>query len=137
LSRPDFHSNIRRLLDNTSLHPHLSEASETPVSQGFLQYGMDSALHSVPAVARHANIELGCPAPDARLEPRVSRLFVPIRNLPGRRPEDVVLILLIYLLPFLRKALDRAEHSRRDAYLASAVDMGELERRMHSMEIDR
>jgi hypothetical protein len=47
-----------------------------------------------------------------------------------------VLILLIYLLPILRKALDRAEHSRRDAYLASAVDMGELERRMHSMEIE-
>ncbi|CAN7743542.1 DUF3563 family protein [Caballeronia sp. LjRoot29] len=52
-------------------------------------------------------------------------------------PEDIVLILLIYLLPLLRKALDRAEHSRRDAYLASAADMGELERRMHSMEIDR
>jgi uncharacterized protein DUF3563 len=48
-----------------------------------------------------------------------------------------VLILFIYLLPFLRKALDRAEHSRRDAYLASAADMGELERRMHSMEIER
>ena len=46
-------------------------------------------------------------------------------------------ILLIYLFPLLRKALDRAEHSRRDAYLASAVDMGELERRMHSTEIDR
>jgi Protein of unknown function (DUF3563) len=48
-----------------------------------------------------------------------------------------MLILLIYLFPLLRKALDRAEHSRRDAYLASAVDMCELERRMHSMEIDR
>jgi hypothetical protein len=48
-----------------------------------------------------------------------------------------VLILFIYLLPFLRKALDRAEHSRRDAYLASAADMGELERRMHSTEIER
>jgi Protein of unknown function (DUF3563) len=48
-----------------------------------------------------------------------------------------VFILFIYLLPFLRKALDRAEHSRRDAYLGSAVDMGELERRMHSMETDR
>jgi Protein of unknown function (DUF3563) len=46
-------------------------------------------------------------------------------------------ILLIYLFPLLRKALDRAEHNRRDAYLASAVDMGELERRMHSMEIER
>ena len=46
-------------------------------------------------------------------------------------------ILLIFLFPLLRKALDRAEHSRRDAYLASAVDMGDLERRMHSMEIDR
>ena len=48
-----------------------------------------------------------------------------------------MLILFIYLLPFLRRLLDRAEHSRRDAYLASAVDMGELERRMHSMETDR
>jgi hypothetical protein len=48
-----------------------------------------------------------------------------------------VLILLIYLFPLLRKALDRAEHSRRDAYLASAVDMSELERRMRSMETDR
>jgi len=48
-----------------------------------------------------------------------------------------VFILLIFLFLLLRKALDRAEHSRRDAYLASAVDMGDLERRMHSMEIDR
>ena len=48
-----------------------------------------------------------------------------------------MLILFIYLFPLLRKALERAEHSRRDAYLASAVDMAELERRMHSMEIDR
>ena len=63
--------------------------------------------------------------------------FGPIRNRPGRRPEDVVFILLIYLYPLLRKALDRAEYSRRDAYLASAVDMGDLERRMYSMEIDR
>jgi hypothetical protein len=45
-----------------------------------------------------------------------------------------MLILIIYLFPFLNKALDRAEHCRRDAYLASAADMGELERRMHSME---
>lgn len=44
--------------------------------------------------------------------------------------------MFIYLFLLLRKALDRAEHSRRDAYLASAVDMGELERRMRSMEID-
>jgi hypothetical protein len=62
---------------------------------------------------------------------------VPICNRPGRQPEDIVFILLIFLFPLLRKALDRAEHSRRDAYLASAVDMGDLERRMHSMEIDR
>jgi hypothetical protein len=46
-------------------------------------------------------------------------------------------ILLIYLYPLLKKALDRAEHSRRDEYLASAADMGELERRMHLTEIDR
>jgi hypothetical protein len=43
--------------------------------------------------------------------------------------------MLIYLFVLLRKALDRAEHSRRDAYLASAVDLGELERRMRSIDI--
>nr|WP_240975704.1 DUF3563 family protein [Paraburkholderia aromaticivorans] len=59
---------------------------------------------------------------------------MPIRNRPARRPEDV---LFIYLYPLLRKALDRAEHNRRDAYLASAADMSELERRMHWTEIDR
>jgi hypothetical protein len=52
-------------------------------------------------------------------------------------PEDILFILFIYLYPLLRKALDRAEHNRRDAYLASAADMGELERRMHWTEIDR
>ena len=46
-----------------------------------------------------------------------------------------MLSLFIYLYELLEKALDRAEHSRRDAYLASAVDIGELERRMHTMEI--
>lgn len=46
-------------------------------------------------------------------------------------------ILLIYLYPLMRKAMDRAEFSRRDAYLASAHDIGELERRMNSMEMDR
>ena len=45
--------------------------------------------------------------------------------------------MLIYLFSLLKKALERAEYSRRDAYLASAADMGELERRMHSMETDR
>jgi hypothetical protein len=44
--------------------------------------------------------------------------------------------MFIYFFLLLRKALDRAEHSRREAYLASAVDMGELERRMRSMDID-
>jgi hypothetical protein len=45
-----------------------------------------------------------------------------------------VFILFICLYPLLEKALDRAEYSRRDAYLASAVDIGDLERRMHTME---
>ncbi|SAL47720.1 hypothetical protein AWB68_02326 [Caballeronia choica] len=45
--------------------------------------------------------------------------------------------MFIYLFSLLKKALERAEHSRRDAYLASAVDMSELERRMRSMEADR
>ncbi|MDB5834554.1 MAG: hypothetical protein JWR14_4384 [Caballeronia sp.] len=75
--------------------------------------------------------------PDARLEPACRAPSCRHVNNQVADPEDVVLILLIYLLPFLRKALDRAEHSRRDAYLASAVDMGDLERRMHSMEIER
>ncbi|MFM0340579.1 DUF3563 family protein [Paraburkholderia fungorum] len=44
--------------------------------------------------------------------------------------------MFIYLFLLLRKALDRAEHSRRDAYLASAVDMGELERRMQSIDLN-
>jgi hypothetical protein len=45
--------------------------------------------------------------------------------------------MLIHLFLLLKKALDRAENSRRDAYLASAVDLVELERRMHSIETDR
>jgi hypothetical protein len=44
--------------------------------------------------------------------------------------------MLIYLLLALKKVLDHAENSRRDAYLASAVDMVELERRMRSVEFD-
>jgi hypothetical protein len=44
--------------------------------------------------------------------------------------------MFIYLFLLLRKALERAEHSRRDAYLASAVDMGELERRMQSIDLN-
>lgn len=42
--------------------------------------------------------------------------------------------MFVYLFLLLTKLLDRAEHSRRDAYLASAADIGELERRMRSME---
>jgi len=44
--------------------------------------------------------------------------------------------MLIYLFLLLRKALDRAEHSRRDAYLASAVTWASSKRRMRSMEMD-
>jgi hypothetical protein len=73
------------------------------------------------------------PYPNARLEPAYRDLFAPIRNRPGHRPED---IMFIYLFLLLKKALERAEHSRRDAYLASAVDIGELERRMHSMDVN-
>ncbi|CAD6511170.1 DUF3563 family protein [Paraburkholderia sabiae] len=39
-----------------------------------------------------------------------------------------------YFFLALRKLLDLAEHSRRDAYLAAAVDMVELERRMRLMD---
>jgi hypothetical protein len=38
-----------------------------------------------------------------------------------------------YLFKKLCGLLERAEHSRRDAYLASSIDIGELERRMLSM----
>ncbi|MEM5368606.1 DUF3563 family protein [Paraburkholderia azotifigens] len=39
-----------------------------------------------------------------------------------------------YFFLALRKLLDCAEHSRRDAYLAEAVDMVELERRMRLLD---
>jgi hypothetical protein len=39
-----------------------------------------------------------------------------------------------YFLKTLRSLLDRAEHSRRDRYLASAADIVELERRMRVVE---
>jgi hypothetical protein len=41
-----------------------------------------------------------------------------------------------YLIEKLANLLERAEHSRRDAYLTSSVDIGELERRMRSIEIN-
>ncbi|CAB3804142.1 DUF3563 family protein [Pararobbsia alpina] len=41
-----------------------------------------------------------------------------------------------YLSEKLGKLLERAEHSRRDADLASTVDICELERRMRSIEIN-
>jgi Protein of unknown function (DUF3563) len=44
--------------------------------------------------------------------------------------------MLAYLLKTLRYLLECAEHSRRDVYLASSVDLCELERRMRSMELD-
>jgi hypothetical protein len=46
------------------------------------------------------------------------------------------LYLLVYFFLLLRRALDRAESRRREAYLASAADIVELERRMRSLEID-
>lgn len=39
-----------------------------------------------------------------------------------------------YLVEQLHKLIECAEHSRRDAYLASSVDLFELERRMRSLE---
>jgi hypothetical protein len=47
--------------------------------------------------------------------------------------KDIVLPCLICWTEML---LDRAEHSRRDAYLASCADIGELERRMRTCEFD-
>jgi hypothetical protein len=35
-----------------------------------------------------------------------------------------------------RSFLDRAQHGRRDAWLASAAELGDLERRMRSIEAD-
>lgn len=42
--------------------------------------------------------------------------------------------MLAYLLSLLRALLDRAEHGRRDAYLASSADIFELECRMRLLE---
>jgi hypothetical protein len=44
--------------------------------------------------------------------------------------------MLAYLYVLLSTALDRAEHSRRDAYLASSADIAELERRMRASAWD-
>lgn len=41
-----------------------------------------------------------------------------------------------YLSEKFANLLERAEHSRRDAYLTSSVDICELERRMRSIEIN-
>ncbi|SAL24832.1 hypothetical protein AWB74_01018 [Caballeronia arvi] len=46
---------------------------------------------------------------------------------------DIVLPILIDRTETL---LNRAEHGRRDTYLASSVDLGELERRMRECETD-
>jgi hypothetical protein len=45
--------------------------------------------------------------------------------------------MFIYLFLWLKRALDRAEDSRRDAYLASAPDIVELERRMRALDMER
>ncbi|WP_250475721.1 DUF3563 family protein [Caballeronia sp. GAFFF1] len=44
--------------------------------------------------------------------------------------------MFIYLFLWLKRALDRAENSRRDAYLASASDIVELERRMRALDME-
>jgi hypothetical protein len=44
--------------------------------------------------------------------------------------------MLAHLLKILRNLLDHAEHNRRDLYLASAVDLCELERRVRSIGTD-
>jgi|HubBroStandDraft_5_1064220.scaffolds.fasta_scaffold54714_1 hypothetical protein len=44
--------------------------------------------------------------------------------------------MLAYLMEKLGSLLEQAEHSRRDAYLASSADIWDLERRMRSLEID-
>ncbi|SAK45137.1 hypothetical protein AWB79_00942 [Caballeronia hypogeia] len=47
--------------------------------------------------------------------------------------KDIFLPLLVCWTELM---LDRAEHGRRDAYLASSADIGELERRMRACEFD-
>jgi hypothetical protein len=42
--------------------------------------------------------------------------------------------MLAYLTKTFRNLLEHAEHSRRDAYLESSVDICDLERRMRSIE---
>ncbi|WP_152530761.1 DUF3563 family protein [Paraburkholderia dilworthii] len=44
--------------------------------------------------------------------------------------------LFAYLNKCVGIVLNRAEHGRRDAYLASCADIGELERRMRAIESD-
>ena len=106
--------------------------SKKPARQGSLRGGMDSALQRVqPWHGPPIHLTRMPRALDAGPKTHVSRSSVPIRNRPGHRPEDMM---FVYLFLLLTKLLDRAEHSRRDAYLASAADIGELERRMRSME---
>ncbi|MEI5996558.1 DUF3563 family protein [Paraburkholderia bengalensis] len=40
-----------------------------------------------------------------------------------------------YLFDLLHRLLERAEHSRRDTFLAMAVDIHDLERRMRAVEM--
>lgn len=43
-------------------------------------------------------------------------------------------ILLPHLICWVRVLLNRAEHGRRDAWLESCADIGELERRMRACD---
>jgi hypothetical protein len=43
-------------------------------------------------------------------------------------------VLLPHLICLTSALLDRAEHCRRDSYLESCADIGELERRMRACE---
>ncbi|SAK45870.1 hypothetical protein AWB80_00975 [Caballeronia pedi] len=45
-------------------------------------------------------------------------------------------IVLPFLVSRTESMLDRAENARRDAWLASAADIGELERRMRAVDIE-
>ena len=45
-------------------------------------------------------------------------------------------VLFAYLNECVGTVLNRAEHGRRDVYLASCADIGELERRMRAIESD-
>jgi hypothetical protein len=69
---------------------------------------------------------------DARRTRRVLDGMVDANGCAMTRQREHAMFAYFFIL--LRGLLERAEHSRRDAYLAVAVDIVELERRMRLIE---